>query len=127
MAAAGCGICTEVADFGDRRVLGRSRRVDHAMSSRKRKAPSGSAEPRQAVRETLTFNGSTLMRARLVLATLSARPVRITNIRIDEESPGLTPSEASFIRLLDKVSHASEVSPTTPPPRHPAAPRSRQP
>ena len=58
----------------------------------KRKAPTSSTS------ETRVYQGAALFRARLGLATLSARPVRIKDIRLDDESPGLSASEASFIR-----------------------------
>lgn len=39
--------------------------------------------------KVLTYEGCNFFRQRLVLATLSSRPVRITNIRANTEEPGL--------------------------------------
>lgn len=37
----------------------------------------------------LTYEGCNFFRQRLVLATLSSRPVRINGIRVDSDEPGL--------------------------------------
>jgi len=37
----------------------------------------------------LTYEGCNFLRQRLVLATLSSRPVRITKLREDADEPGL--------------------------------------
>ncbi|KAJ9189407.1 hypothetical protein P3X46_000703 [Hevea brasiliensis] len=50
------------------------------------------------------FKGSQNLRLRLLLATLSATPVLIEDIRADETLPGLRPHEISFLRLLERVS-----------------------
>jgi RNA 3'-terminal phosphate cyclase len=50
------------------------------------------------------YTGANFLRQRLVLAILSARPVRITRIRAREQDPGLRDCEAALLRLLDKVS-----------------------
>lgn len=56
------------------------------------------------------FDGASHLRYRLVLSTLSASPVRITRIRADDSrAPGLSPSEVSFIRLLDKLSSGATI------------------
>lgn len=62
----------------------------------------------------LEYEGSNFLRARLVLATLSGRPIRIRQIRTKEENPGLNEAEASLIRLFDKISNGCkfEVSET---------------
>lgn len=75
--------------------------------------------PDQVVNQTMvglskqklkTFVGSAHFRHRLVLSTLSSTPVRITKIREnDSQTPGLSPSEISFIRLLDKVTSGAVI------------------
>ena len=62
----------------------------------------------------LEYEGSNFLRARLVLATLSGRAVRIRKIRTKEDNPGLNEAEASLIRLFDKISNGCkfEVSET---------------
>ena len=59
--------------------------------------------------DVLKFRGPAHFRARLILATLSNKKVRISGIREDDEQPGLTPYEASFLRLLDKMTNGSNV------------------
>ena len=56
------------------------------------------------------FKGSQNLRHRLVCATLSSRPVRIDDIRATGTSnPGICAYEASFLRLLDKITNGSEI------------------
>ncbi|OAY51976.1 probable RNA 3'-terminal phosphate cyclase-like protein [Manihot esculenta] len=50
------------------------------------------------------LKGSQNLRLRLLLATLSATPVLIEDIRADETIPGLRPHEISFLRLLERIS-----------------------
>nr|CAG4641687.1 EOG090X05X4 [Eurycercus lamellatus] len=57
----------------------------------------------------LKYEGCNFFRQRLVLATLSCRPVSIVNIRSRENDPGLREFEASFIRLLDKITNGSKI------------------
>ena len=57
----------------------------------------------------LTFEGSNFLRARLVMATLHGRAVRIRRIRDRADEPGLNEHEASLIRLLDKVTNGSRI------------------
>merc|ERR1719296_271376 len=58
----------------------------------------------------LRYRGSNWLRQRLCLATVSGRPVVISDIRPNDEQPGLRDYEASFVRLLDKVCDGSEIS-----------------
>ncbi|KAJ3212963.1 rRNA-processing endoribonuclease [Dinochytrium kinnereticum] len=59
---------------------------------------------------SLRFEGHLHFRQRLVLATLSAKPVRIDKIRSDdEENPGLADYEISFLRLLEKMTNGTNV------------------
>lgn len=55
------------------------------------------------------YTGANYLRQRLVLAILSARPVRITRIRAREQDPGLRDCEAALLRLLDKVTNGSRI------------------
>jgi len=68
-------------------------------SAAKKAAPSG----------VLKFKGARDLRARLVLATLARKPVEISRIRADDESPGLRREEASFVRLVDKLTSGSRI------------------
>ena len=58
---------------------------------------------------TLRFCGCAQFRLRLVCATLASRTVRITRIREDCETPGLQQAEASFLRLLDRMTDGSKI------------------
>ncbi|KAM8872034.1 RNA 3'-terminal phosphate cyclase-like protein [Synchiropus picturatus] len=57
----------------------------------------------------LDYDGCNFLRQRLVLSTLSGKRVKIKNIRSKEDEPGLRDFEASFIRLLDKVTNGSRI------------------
>lgn len=58
----------------------------------------------------LRLRGEEGFRARLTLATITGRPLRIDGIRASSPSaPGLAPHEASFLRLLEKVTHGAVV------------------
>lgn len=46
---------------------------------------------------------------RLVLATLSGKSIKISNIRSDSLNPGLVDSEISFLRLLESVTNGSII------------------
>eukprot|EP01086_Lenisia_limosa_P000039 TRINITY_DN10073_c0_g1_i1.p1 TRINITY_DN10073_c0_g1~~TRINITY_DN10073_c0_g1_i1.p1 ORF type:complete len:357 (-),score=71.04 TRINITY_DN10073_c0_g1_i1:42-1112(-) len=46
---------------------------------------------------------------RLVCAVLSGRPIKIDNIRADSKNPGISEAEASFLRLLEKVTNGSSI------------------
>jgi RNA 3'-terminal phosphate cyclase-like protein len=55
------------------------------------------------------FTGHRYLTQRLVLATLSGKPIRISKIRSSSvENPGLAPHEISFCRLLDSITNGSE-------------------
>ncbi|XP_004714515.1 RNA 3'-terminal phosphate cyclase-like protein isoform X1 [Echinops telfairi] len=58
---------------------------------------------------SLDYAGCNFLRQRLILATLSGRPVKIRKIRPRDDSPGLRDFEASFIRLLDKITNGSRI------------------
>ena len=72
------------------------------------------------------YQGSNFLRQRLVLATITSTPVRITNIRLNsilktallftmqlfrprDDDPGLQEAEGGFIRLLDRLTNGSQV------------------
>ncbi|KAL7835025.1 hypothetical protein SRHO_G00292720 [Serrasalmus rhombeus] len=57
----------------------------------------------------LTYDGCNFLRQRLVLSTLSGKRVKIRNIRSRDDEPGLRDFEASFIRLLDKVTNGTRI------------------
>ncbi|XP_062510130.1 RNA 3'-terminal phosphate cyclase-like protein [Corticium candelabrum] len=55
------------------------------------------------------YDGCNFLRQRLMLATLSSKAVRISNIRAHEDNPGLREFEASYIRLLDKLTNGATI------------------
>merc|ERR1712179_705735 len=55
----------------------------------------------------LEFEGGNYLRARLALATLSGKPLKITKIRSKEDNPGIQDYETSLIRLFDKLTNGS--------------------
>ncbi|KAF2076023.1 hypothetical protein CYY_002683 [Polysphondylium violaceum] len=57
----------------------------------------------------LKYQGSTHFRQRVICSTLSGRPIRITNIRDQDEKPGLRDYEASFLRLIDKITNGTKI------------------
>ncbi|XP_076239357.1 RNA terminal phosphate cyclase 1 [Calliopsis andreniformis] len=65
--------------------------------------------PSKVRNKILTYEGCNYLRYRLLLSTLSGKPVQITDIRIKEDDPGLKEYEVSFIRLLDKITNGSRI------------------
>lgn len=57
----------------------------------------------------LTYEGCNYIRYRLLLSTLSGKPVRIINIRPKDDDPGLKECEISFVRLLDKITNGTRI------------------
>jgi len=59
----------------------------------------------------LRFSGHAEFRQRIVLATLSRRPIRIEEIRTggSADAVGLCDFEASFLRLVEKLVDGSEI------------------
>jgi len=53
----------------------------------------------------LRFTGCAQFRQRITLATLARKRVRIDDIRADSEEPGLQDFEASFLRLVEKLTN----------------------
>ncbi|KAH8074680.1 RNA-3'-phosphate cyclase [Aureococcus anophagefferens] len=56
-----------------------------------------------------SLRGAKDLRSRLVLATLARKKLEIGGIRADDESPGLRKEEASFVRLMDKLTSGSRI------------------
>ncbi|XP_044012396.1 RNA 3'-terminal phosphate cyclase-like protein isoform X2 [Aphidius gifuensis] len=61
--------------------------------------------PSKLKKNTLSYRGCNYMKHRLLLSTLSGKPVTITNIRINHDEPE---HEVSLIRLLDKLTNGSQ-------------------
>ncbi|KXJ69402.1 hypothetical protein RP20_CCG027265 [Aedes albopictus] len=58
----------------------------------------------------LIYRGSNFLKQRLILSTLSGKPVEIRDIRLqDDESPGLREYETDLLKLLDKVTNGTRV------------------
>lgn len=57
----------------------------------------------------LIYRGSNFLKQRLILSTLSGKPVRIVEIRSNDHDPGLRGYEISLIRLFDKVTNGTEI------------------
>ncbi|KAK8219894.1 hypothetical protein M8818_000868 [Zalaria obscura] len=58
----------------------------------------------------IKFEGSSHLASRLVLSTLTGRPVRISQIRSSSHTnPGLLAHEVSFLRLLDAITNGSAI------------------
>ncbi|XP_011691068.1 PREDICTED: probable RNA 3'-terminal phosphate cyclase-like protein isoform X2 [Wasmannia auropunctata] len=65
--------------------------------------------PAKIKNKILIYEGNNYLRYRLLLSTLSGKPVRITNIRTKNDDPGLKEYEISFIRLLDKMTNGTKI------------------
>ncbi|KAG0566996.1 hypothetical protein M758_7G096900 [Ceratodon purpureus] len=59
--------------------------------------------------DVIKVRGAQHFRQRLLLATLAGTPMRIDDIRADSSRPGLRDYEASFLRLLEKLSNGCSV------------------
>ena len=58
----------------------------------------------------LKFTGAKYLIQRLVLATLTGRSIRVSQIRASSHTaPGLAPHEVSFLRLLESVTNGSHI------------------
>lgn len=58
----------------------------------------------------LKFTGSKYLIQRLVLATLTGKAIRVSQIRSSSHtSPGLAPHEVSFLRLLESITNGSHI------------------
>ncbi|XP_036140529.1 RNA 3'-terminal phosphate cyclase-like protein isoform X2 [Monomorium pharaonis] len=65
--------------------------------------------PAKIKNKILIYEGSNYLRYRLLLSTLSGKPVKITNIRTKNDDPGLKEYEINFIRLLDKITNGTKI------------------
>lgn len=63
----------------------------------------------ETVQPLLQFEGHRHLSTRLLLSTLTGRPIRITKIRPTSTRPGLTPYETNFIRLLDSITNGAQI------------------
>ncbi|XP_066994846.2 RNA 3'-terminal phosphate cyclase-like protein [Anabrus simplex] len=62
-----------------------------------------------AVSTVVHFTGCNYLRQRLILSTLSGKPVRIKDIRAQDDEPGLKEFEVNLIRLLDKITNGTRI------------------
>ncbi|KAJ4345593.1 uncharacterized protein N0V89_011726 [Didymosphaeria variabile] len=63
----------------------------------------------ETVQTLLQFEGHRHLTTRLLLSTLTGRPIRISKIRPSSTRPGLTPYETNFIRLLDSITNGAQI------------------
>ncbi|KAF2132622.1 18S rRNA biogenesis protein [Dothidotthia symphoricarpi CBS 119687] len=63
----------------------------------------------ESLQAPLNFSGHRHLITRLLLSTLTGRPIRITAIRSSSTNPGLTRHETNFIRLLDAITNGSQI------------------
>lgn len=59
--------------------------------------------------QLIRYEGENYLRQRLILSTLSGKPVRIEKIRSDDANPGLRDYEMKFLNLLEKVTNGSVI------------------
>lgn len=57
----------------------------------------------------MEYEGCNFFRQRVILATVSGKTLKIRNIRSKEEHPGMKEFEASFIRLMDKITNGTKI------------------
>lgn len=60
-------------------------------------------------RDILSYKGCNYFRQRLVLSVLSTKPIRITDIRAQDDEPGLREFEVNLIRLIDKITNGTVI------------------
>ncbi|XP_015119693.1 probable RNA 3'-terminal phosphate cyclase-like protein [Diachasma alloeum] len=65
--------------------------------------------PAQKKNNVLTYEGCNYLKYRLLLSTLSGKPVRIEDIRTNHDDPGLKEYEVNLIRLLDRLTNGTRV------------------
>mmetsp|Transcript_609 Transcript_609/g.959 ORF Transcript_609/g.959 Transcript_609/m.959 type:complete len:446 (+) Transcript_609:119-1456(+) len=69
-----------------------------------------SSSSNKASRTLKYADGATQFRLRLVTSLLSSRPLLLRNIRSDDlDAPGLREHEASFLRLLDRMTNGTRI------------------
>ncbi|CBK20817.2 RNA-3'-phosphate cyclase [Blastocystis hominis] len=57
----------------------------------------------------ITFKGPEQLRYRIIVATLTRKPIVITNIREDDENPGMKDYEVKFLKMVSTLSSGCEV------------------
>ena len=57
----------------------------------------------------LTFKGSNHLKQKLILATISGKAIKITDIRIGEGGTGIQEFEINAIRLIDKLTNETHI------------------
>jgi RNA 3'-terminal phosphate cyclase-like protein len=57
----------------------------------------------------LRFVGASHFRQRIVCATLAGKSIIISDIRSTDKEPGLRDFEASFLRMIEKVTNGCEI------------------
>lgn len=57
----------------------------------------------------VTFTGSAFFRQRILLSTLSGKPIKIEQIRSEDENPGLRDFEIQFLKLIERLTNGSSV------------------
>ena len=57
----------------------------------------------------LSFKGSCFFRFHVTASLLSGRTITIDAIRADSETPGLNDDEASYLRLVDKLTNGTQI------------------
>ena len=57
----------------------------------------------------LSFKGCNYLRQRLILSTLSGKPIKVKEIRSQDDEPGLREFEINLIRLLDKITNGTRI------------------
>ncbi|XP_011632550.1 RNA 3'-terminal phosphate cyclase-like protein [Pogonomyrmex barbatus] len=65
--------------------------------------------PAKVKNNILKYEGSNYLRYRLLLSTLSMKPIKIINIRTKNDEPGLKEYEVNFIHLLDKLTNGTRI------------------
>jgi len=57
----------------------------------------------------MQFTGHENFRQRIVSSVLSGKKLRISNIRVDDDHPGIQDFEASFLRLIDAITDGTRI------------------
>lgn len=57
----------------------------------------------------LVYKGNNFLKQRLLLSTLSGKPVKIIEIRSEDANLGLREYEISLIRLFDKITNGTKI------------------
>src|SRR3989338_8388050 len=91
-----------------------------SSSGRKRSERPGSVKDKpvetsgaasSGVSELLKFESAQDLREILILSTLSAKPVRVVDIRVrDSDAPGLRDYEINLLQLIEKITNGCRVS-----------------